>query len=580
MPLTSQPFRISFILIIAGILLAGCAGPAPTGETVVPTSTRAETPTPSATPPPLPSQTSTTAPTQTETATPSATPTPTVIPAFRIPIIEYHDPDFKLNDQVQMTIPWFEDQLRWLSDNGYHTLSGDDMAAYLDGTMVFPQKSVVLSFDIGTAKRTIYTDSVIPTLKKYKFQAVVFILANDTVVVDKCGDSKHFCWADFKKWADEGVISIASHGLFHPDFTKLSTTEIRYEVETSRQVLLEKLGVNPIAFAYPFDSTSQNAINLVKAAGYKFAVAGNNRTELAAVANDPDRFKLPRVYPYSNTKIYPNLNGFNRPFGEVIANLSRPGAVVVVTGPTATLEAGGGNPADQILKFCPSLSSDSFSRLNILMNATFVSDISPQALANLPGMSTSPSCNVLANNHPDAIVVHYTVGDLTSSMFAFRQANGNSAHYLIDRDGKVVQMVPEGLSALHASCTANRATCVQSCPICEDGKGNLTEPYTRSIGIEIVNRGHIPAGTTVLGGVYEDFLRSFAYPYWEDYTPAQIDSLKVLVRDISERWKIPIDDNHVIGHYRVNQKVDPGPALNLFWSRSGNPAKPPIFKLP
>lgn len=580
------PFLKSlFVFSLTVVFLAGCAGPAPTTQPLAPTPTRSQTPPPNVvTATPQPSRTAEPTSTWTPTSAPTFTPTATEIPAARIPIIEYHDPDFKLNDQVQMTIPWFEDQMRWLADNGYRTLSGDDLVAFLDGTTVFPQKSVVLSFDMGTAKRPIYTDTVIPTLKKYHFQAVAFILANDTVVIDKCGDAKRFCWDDFKTWAGEGLLTIASHGLFHPDFTKLSTNEIKYEVETAKKLLVEKLGVDPIAFAYPFDSISQNAVNLVKAAGYQFAVAGNNRGDLGVAVNDPDRFKLPRVYPYSNTRIYPNLNGFNRPFSEVIANLTRPGSgggtTAATAGPSTTPLASAGNSVDQMLQFCKGLPSDSFSRLNILLKATFVSDVSPEASANLAGLSTSPSCNVFANNHPEVIVVHYTVGDLSASMYAFRQANGTSAHYLIDRDGKVVQMVPEGLGALHSSCTGARSVCVASCPICDDEKGNLTEPYLRSIGIEMVNRGHIPAGTSVPGGVYEDFLRSFSYPYWEDYTPAQVDALRVLVKDIAQRWNIPVDENHVIGHYRINQKVDPGPALNLFWTRSGNPAKPPIFETP
>jgi hypothetical protein len=60
------------------------------------------------------------------------------------------------------------------------------------------------------------------------------------------------------------------------------------------------------------------------------------------------------------------------------------------------------------------------------------------------------------------------------------------------------------------------------------------------------------------------------YSYWEEYPDVQIAAL----------WNIPIDVNHVIGHYRINQKVDPGPALNLFWTRSGYPLKPPIFDTP
>ena len=54
-------------------------------------------------------------------------------------------------------------------------------------------------------------------------------------------------------------------------------------------------------------------------------------------------------------------------------------------------------------------------------------------------------------------------------------------------------------------------------------------------------------------------------------------ALQTLVMDIASRWNIPIDNNHILGHYRINQKVDPGPALNLFWERMGYPPREPIF---
>ncbi len=569
---------LSFLSVI---ILSACAGPAPTSvaptaDLSTPTHENTATTAPSATATLAPSATS--LPSATPTIPPSFTPTP--ILAGTVPLIEYHDPDFKLNEQVQMTIPWFDDQLGWLSSNGYSTLDGEEFAAYLDGTADVPQKSVVLTFDIGVAKRPIYVESVIPALRKYHFKAVFFILANDSVVSDDCAtDPRHFCWSDFKQWADEGLISIASHGMYHPDFTTLTPTQIKYEVETPLKILPEKTGHLPVAFAYPFDTSSPAAINIVKAAGYKFAVAGNTRSFLAAEPNDVDRFKLPRVYPYSNQRMYPNLNGFNKPFGDVITGLNRPKTGAAVSAVTQTPVAGSGSAAEEVVKFCRALPSDPAIRLNEMIKSSFQSDLSSDAQAKLPGLTTSISCNMLPNNHPEAIVIHYTVGDLTASLFSFRQANGTSAHYIIDRDGKVVQAVPESLSALHASCTGSRATCVASCPICDDAQGRLTEPYTRSIGIELVNKGRIPSITSA-PMVYEDYLRSFAYPYWEDYPQAQIDSLKVLVEDIARRWKIPLDEQHVIGHYRINQKVDPGPALNLFWDRSGNPPRPPIFDVP
>ena len=567
--------------MILVMILSACAGPTPTvvlQASQVPTPTLENTATkpPSPTPSPLPTATS--LPSATPTSVPSPTPTP--IPAGTVPLVEYHDPDFKLNEQVQMTIPWFDEQLSWLADNGYTTLDGEEFTAFLDGTADVPQKSVVLTFDIGVAKRPIYVESVIPALRKYHFKAVFFILANDNVVSDDCEtDPRHFCWSDFAQWADEGLISIASHGMYHPDFTTLTAIQIKYEVETPIQLLQEKTGHSPVAFAYPFDTTSPTAINIVKAAGYKFAVAGNTRSLLAAEPNDVDRFKLPRVYPYSNQRMYPNLNGFNKPFGDVISSLNQPKAAALAAPLTPTPAAGSATSAEDVLSFCRTLSKDPTIRLTELIKSSFQSDVSPEAQARLPGLTTTISCNVLPNNHPEAIVVHYTVGELNASLYSFRQDNGTSAHYIIDRDGKVVQAVPESLSALHASCTGNRSTCVASCPICDDSQGRLTEPYTRSIGIELVNRGRIPTIDSA-ESVYEDYLRSFSYPYWEDYTQAQIDSLKILVMDIAQRWGIPVDEQHVIGHYRINQKVDPGPALNLFWERSGNPPRPPIFPLP
>ncbi len=576
----STHMKALYLVFLSVTLLSACAGPTPT----VSLPTAAATPTPENTATVVPSATSSPAPTATPlpsvTPTIQLSPTPTLIPAGAVPVIEYHDPDFKMNEQVQMSIPWFEDQVSWLAANGYSTLDGKEFAAYLDGTADVPQKSVVLTFDIGVAKRPIYVDTVIPTLRKYHFKAVFFILANDTVVADDCAkDARHFCWSDFKQWADEGLISIASHGIYHPDFSTLTPTQIKYEVETPLKILPEKTGQVPVAFAYPFDTTTPAAINIVKAAGYKFAVAGNTRSLLAAVPNDSDRYSLPRVYPYSNQRMYPNLNGFNKPFGDVISGLVRPKAGAPASTATQTPVADSATSADAVLTFCHALPSDPTLRLDALIKSSFQSDVSPEAQAKLPGLTTSISCNVLPGNHPEAVVTHYTVGDLTASLYGFRQADGTSAHYIIDRDGKVVQVVPEALSALHASCTGNRTTCVPSCPICDDSQGKLTEPYTRSIGIELVNKGRIPSLTSA-PNVYEDYLHSFSYPYWEDYTQAQIDSLKILVEDITRRWNIPLDEQHVIGHYRINQKVDPGPALNLFWSRPGNPPRPAIFDSP
>ncbi|MHC1772022.1 MAG: N-acetylmuramoyl-L-alanine amidase [Flexilinea sp.] len=202
-----------------------------------------------------------------------------------------------------------------------------------------------------------------------------------------------------------------------------------------------------------------------------------------------------------------------------------------------------------------------------LNQLTFISDVSANAQEQLQKeVTVVPSCNFVLENEPQAIVLHYTEGSLKATISTFQQPHNSSAHYVIDRDGKVYQLIPERFAAFHMNCYGNPNLCIPSCPICSDQRGNFVEPRTQSIGIELVNQGHIDP-RYFHGEIYEDYLNSFGYRFWENYPIAQIESLKNLVEDIQTRWKIP--NAMIMGHSRINNNVDPGPALNLFWNRYG-----------
>ncbi len=181
------------------------------------------------------------------------------------------------------------------------------------------------------------------------------------------------------------------------------------------------------------------------------------------------------------------------------------------------------------------------------------------------GAQVIPSCNHGGENHPLAVVVHATEGELAGTLAHFQDGGSRvSAHYVVDRDGTVYQLVPERLVAYHVACGVEG--CVSSCPafLCGDGK-----PEAHTVGIELVNRGKVPQEWS--GAVYEDYGMAFGWRWWEEYPQAQREALKRLVEDIAVRWGIAVDPDHVLGHYRVQGKRDPGPALNLFWERNGNP---------
>ncbi len=593
------------------------SGKTPAGTSVAPTMVVQPTQAPaSPTPTTAPSETPTPQPTPVPTATvtplPSPTPTPMVI-AERIPMLEYHNPTFRMNNEVMMTIPWFEDQLRWLAENDYKTLTAEELVQFLDGA-AFPQKSVLLSFDLGVPKRSEYRDIVIPLLRQYGMHGIFYLVSNTNIIGDDCSHPTNYCWGEFREWAEEGLISVESHGIYHLDYVDLDPAVQREDAGVSKQVIERAIGRPVYGFAYPFDSVNPKTTALLKSLGYQYAVAGFTRPDRSIFRGDPDRYALPRVYPYSYPEIYPALTGANgRTFAEVVeshialpaqprptvtpsmvpalpaatqAATSVPALQASPTPTPTTTPAALASPtptliaAADLVDICRRYSTitEPTDRAYALGLLRFQTDVSPEAQAKLAQpVQINASCNLREGIEPKSIVLHFTRGTLSASFATFRLVNNTSAHYLIDRDGTIYQVVPESLVASHISCYGVRTNCLQTCPICDDAAGRLLEPATQSIGIELVNQGQVNLGQ-FNGPIYEDYLMSFGYRYWEDFPEAQIEALRILVEDIRSRYNIPYE--MVIGHYRITNNADPGPALNLFWPRYGSPPRPPIFALP
>lgn len=132
----------------------------------------------------------------------------------------------------------------------------------------------------------------------------------------------------------------------------------------------------------------------------------------------------------------------------------------------------------------------------------------------------------------DMIVLHYT-GMFSGAEALARltdAASKVSCHYLVEEDGAIFSLVPEGKRAWHAGVSFWRGD---------------TETNARSIGVEIVNPGH-----------------EWGY---RKFPKKQIDMVVALVKDIRTRHDVPLAN--VVGHSDVapQRKEDPG---ELFpWKR-------------
>ncbi len=145
--------------------------PTPTPEPMkTPTAAPSATPLPTETPAPSPTQT---IPTATAQSTPDG-----IQRTARVPILMYHRitdlPENASASDRDYKIPpaQFEEQLRYLRDNGYQSIRLYDLTRFLQGGDPLPEKAVILTFDDGYRDNAV---SAFPLLQKYGFTATFFI---------------------------------------------------------------------------------------------------------------------------------------------------------------------------------------------------------------------------------------------------------------------------------------------------------------------------------------------------------------------------------------------------------------------
>ena len=147
----------------------------------------------------------------------------------------------------------------------------------------------------------------------------------------------------------------------------------------------------------------------------------------------------------------------------------------------------------------------------------------------------------------DLVVIHCTeLPDLaTAREYGERihyadSATGNSGHYYIDRDGHIEQWVSL------------------------DRVANHTHGFnTRSLGIELVNRGRFP-----------NWLDSRHQTMEEPYPKAQIQALLQLLRSLREQLPGLV---HIAGHQALDQRMVPAsdnPSLAVHRKRDPGPLFP------
>lgn len=142
---------------------------------------------------------------------------------------------------------------------------------------------------------------------------------------------------------------------------------------------------------------------------------------------------------------------------------------------------------------------------------------------------------------PDMIVIHVAVATMQGTFNTFNNpAEQKSSHYCVGEVGEIWQFVQDGDNAWHAGFIVN-----PSAKLVRERIGKFPSPNAYTLGIE--NAGEY-----------------FGDPTPGDFTDLQYDANGWLVAQLSKKWGIPLDRDHVIGHKEIRaDKTCPGTKVSI-----------------
>lgn len=212
-------------------------------------------------------------------AAPAAPPVPTTAvtaaarPAIdtnaQVVVLCYHRLEGKAGGSLSIEPAVFEKQMEAIKESGVAVISMKDFLAWRRGEKTIPPKSILITIDDGYISGF---DVGVPILKKYGFTATFFIYTN---YLSSGGKSMSL---DQLRKLDQDGFEIGCHTVSHQDLRRKPAkwagdyeSWLKDELERSKKILEENLGIKCSVFAYPFGLHKDVVRTAVEAAGYDAA---------------------------------------------------------------------------------------------------------------------------------------------------------------------------------------------------------------------------------------------------------------------------------------------------------------------
>jgi peptidoglycan/xylan/chitin deacetylase (PgdA/CDA1 family) len=241
-----------------------------------------------------------------------------------LPVVMYHSLSKTRSGDYTVTAAQFENDIRELIREGYTTVFGAELIAYLNGRGVLPSKPVMIVFDDGHYNNVAYGEAI---LKKYGAKAIINVVGKyaDSTTDNIKGfyePTSYLTWQHIRD-IDRSVWEIGSHTYnmhsFRPRFgagQKAGESEGAYRdaLKADNDIMAGKLksaGIETQIFAFPFGKVTETAKDFFAEAGYKIMFSCTEKVNIVPVPNAPMQYimlhRFNRRGGYSNTTLMHKL---------------------------------------------------------------------------------------------------------------------------------------------------------------------------------------------------------------------------------------------------------------------------------
>ncbi len=229
--------------------------------------------------------------------------------ATELPVIMYHglSEDKQLQNRYKIPPEYFEQDLKYLKENGYHTILLSELVEHFRSGASLPEKPVLLTFDDGYYDNYVYA---FPLLKKYGMKAVISPIASAADAAEKeeyrSVRWSQCTWEQYGEMTGSGLVELQNHSYELHELSdgvqglqkRAGENETEYEKRISEDLtaaarrIKEKTGYYPQAVVYPFGAKSEGTEKIIRSLGYKAAM--DCEEKINYLSSEDDLFSLHR----------------------------------------------------------------------------------------------------------------------------------------------------------------------------------------------------------------------------------------------------------------------------------------------